>query len=541
MERRVDRPIGKDYLERLKHQNRVKRENRQQALRDHVHEFRSKQHDDREKTWKIRAESEHKVRVLDQVDSILEANITKFPGEIFNQRGNPGEPSKHQANILEYWTDGSHSDGYSTSSVVRYVDTGYSSTSFKHGYGKGDNHDAELYAIARGLKEALLTIKVDPSCKARTVRVYTDSMANLEMLEQCNFIFLGPLVDGPRAIQDVIKYTNELISMSINVELHWVKGHNTCIGNRLADQAAWMSCVASKEEDAASPQNSTTSILVPGWISERGEDITQEYLYRRFADGARNPNKHITKRPDIRNVKIETMDVTSKEAKEVLGKYSKFSISCILDLTLPDLARSVFGDDSLVNGDSYTCQYIVRRNLTHRINSDRSWKELCKITSSDYDEFNLQLRNRIEVRGTVLEFPVFEMKATGSNEENVWCALGRLIKSASDTTDSERPTTSRFGPIEKVNTGSHADKIKENDDKFCRDREGPKIYLESLVLKYALMEERCRLLISWLSTENIDKLEFITGSIEFPTDELIGTTKEFSLPDFMTLLYKDIH
>ncbi|PLN85929.1 hypothetical protein BDW42DRAFT_159701 [Aspergillus taichungensis] len=147
--------------------------------------------------------------------------------------------SSHRTSPFAYWTDGSQrckgDETFCAAGVHFQHEAGHSYKGYALVDGK-ENNDAEMFAVGAGLKAAALQIgQMDAAGRPQRILLFSDSQSALA--ELCRW------PDSmPGLVRDVagnaVRWAQKLRTMGVAVDMHWVKGHGTSAGNKLADQVA---------------------------------------------------------------------------------------------------------------------------------------------------------------------------------------------------------------------------------------------------------------------------------------------------------------
>lgn len=147
--------------------------------------------------------------------------------------------SSHRASPFAYWTDGSQrcksNETFCAAGVHFQHEAGHSYKGYALVDGK-ENNDAEMFAVGAGLKAAALQIgKMDAAGRPERILLFSDSQSALAELCRWPDTLPGPVHD---VAGFAVGWARKLQAMDVAVEMHWVKGHGTSAGNKLADQVA---------------------------------------------------------------------------------------------------------------------------------------------------------------------------------------------------------------------------------------------------------------------------------------------------------------
>ncbi|KAI8932951.1 hypothetical protein NX059_010420 [Plenodomus lindquistii] len=194
--------------------------------------------------------------------------------------------------VLLYWSDGSYRSGFLGAGVATCVrhhdDVKNFSSEYALGFETGDNEDAELFAIAAALGLAKCDIEREDDSKIELVRVFSDSQSALLALKCRNNRRFGPLLAPKTALEGVYERCKWLHDRGVPVELQWVKGHASSLGNKLADKVAGQvvkdqikADVDAQDLPIRNPKRREyTASDVPCTIQELGQAWTDEWLWR---------------------------------------------------------------------------------------------------------------------------------------------------------------------------------------------------------------------------------------------------------------------
>jgi len=97
-----------------------------------------------------------------------------------------------------------------------------------------------------------------------------------------------------------------------------------------------------------------------------------------------------------------------------------------------------FGNVFYLDGESYECNFVIRRRQLHLIPVyNLKWSDLLKATSDDYSYTVLELKNIVTIGTACLEIPLFGVRSGEVADDQVACAqLGDILAELSTRNQS---------------------------------------------------------------------------------------------------------